>query len=167
MLNLTDLLFILPTSNKWNRRNVRKCFSRRKAWNSVTSRYLTLVVNCTPVLMMRGFCGCVGMHGCFSTTNELKTNDDLMFSLRSSRAAAQVYSRAFQPLAGCDSPVSSTSPYWVRCWWCRRKLFIPVRTTALYCTVGGISLYLLMRWYRRYLTRSSIWGFCSGIGSHS
>lgn len=27
MLNLTDLLFILPTNNKWNRRNVRKCFT--------------------------------------------------------------------------------------------------------------------------------------------
>lgn len=37
-------------------------------------RYLTLVVNCTPVLMMRGFCGCVGMQGCFSTTKELQTN---------------------------------------------------------------------------------------------
>lgn len=43
------------------------------------SWYLTLVVNCTPVLMMRGFCGCVGMHGCFSTTNELRNKPHLQW----------------------------------------------------------------------------------------
>ena len=36
--------------------------------------YLTLVVNCTCVLMISGFCGWVGMQGCFSTTKELHTD---------------------------------------------------------------------------------------------
>lgn len=39
--------------------------------------YLTFVVNCTPVFIIRGFCGCVGMHGCFSTTKELKKKEGL------------------------------------------------------------------------------------------
>lgn len=62
--------------------------------------YLTLVVNCTPVLMIRGFCGCVGMHGCFSTTNELKTNHTsnalhvFFFSPWSYHLTASVFSRA-------------------------------------------------------------------------
>lgn len=34
--------------------------------------HLTLVVNCTPVLMTRGRSGCMGMHGCLSTTKALQ-----------------------------------------------------------------------------------------------
>lgn len=61
----------------------------------VTSPYLTLVVNCTPVLMMRGFCGCVGIHGCFSTTNELwkKTHTSIYNFTLTPRA----WERTFKP----------------------------------------------------------------------
>lgn len=34
--------------------------------------HLTLVVNCTPVLMTRGRSGCMGMQGCLSTTKALQ-----------------------------------------------------------------------------------------------
>lgn len=34
--------------------------------------HLTLVVNCTPVLMTRGRSGCMGMQGCRSTTKALQ-----------------------------------------------------------------------------------------------
>lgn len=33
--------------------------------------YLTLFVNWTPVLITRGLSGCIGIHGCLSTTNAL------------------------------------------------------------------------------------------------
>lgn len=77
--------------------------NRKQRWGSGVSGngvgYLTLVVNCTPVLMIRGFCGCVGMHGCFSTTNELKTNHTsnalhIFFSAWSYHFTASVFSRA-------------------------------------------------------------------------
>lgn len=34
--------------------------------------YLTLFVNCTPVLITRGLSGCMGIHGCLSTTKALR-----------------------------------------------------------------------------------------------
>lgn len=52
-------------------------------WRPKSGSDLTLVVNWTPVLMMRGFCGCVGIQGCFSTTKELKTKQTSFINLLS------------------------------------------------------------------------------------
>lgn len=41
-----------------------------KKWKD-TETNLTLVVNWTPVLITRGRSGCIGIHGCLSTTNAL------------------------------------------------------------------------------------------------
>lgn len=38
--------------------------------------YLTLFVNCTPVLMTRGLSGCMGIQGCLSTTKALEERAD-------------------------------------------------------------------------------------------
>lgn len=38
--------------------------------------YLTLFVNCTPVLITRGLSGCMGIQGCLSTTKALQDRVD-------------------------------------------------------------------------------------------
>lgn len=40
-------------------------------------KYLTLVVNCTPVLITSGRSGCMGIHGCLSTTNALQCEEQI------------------------------------------------------------------------------------------
>lgn len=62
--------------------------------------YLTLLVNCTPVLITRGLSGCMGIHGCLSTTNALRRRRESLISAEKKTNIIITYGRRKNKVKG-------------------------------------------------------------------